>query len=913
MKRSVNTIFVFSFMIITFYLNVAQGQNAWLNKIDLRYRELVTAKTVSSSFTKALATSMRDGEQVYPVIIDLKENADPAKLTVDYNSYFRNFVTALATKEQLIELAKKNEVSRLNAPSMAYPTMDNARYATGTDLVYAGYLNGTSYDGANTLVVIFDTGIDYTHPDFKNESDTLKSRILDIWDQTLTPVGAETHPTGFNYGVEYTQANINDEIDGNPAGFIRERDISGHGTHVAGIAAGNGRASGGKYRGVAPKANIIIVKGGDGQFSTANIIDGITYAADKATEYDMPVIVNLSLGGHYGPHDGTTDEDQAINIFSQTAGHSVVVAAGNEGSDEIHLSGNINNADKNLQLTIPSYIPQGGNGNDNLSINIWYSGVLESVVITTPSGSQSTAVPNSSSIKSYSDGKVELYHSNLQSNDMYHISIIISDDSGNAPKAGTWTITLKNASGSVNYHAWLANYEGNAQPAWVNGNNDYCIGEPGAADKAITVGAFTTKTNWLSSTGNSYYYPGTYAQFGNIAAFSSHGPTTDNRQKPEITAPGQLISSVKSKDFNPDPTYEDANTYYTYLQGTSMAAPFVSGVVALLYSINSAMTNSQTKTYLTDNASSDDFTSTSLPDYVWGYGKLNVLTSVADLLNISDKNFGFISNIQATSGNYYFSFPSGNGVRIGFGTKFSPADNYSGIISGVSLYLFQSDGIKAVIGNPDIAITLNRPDKNGDPLFTAEKTYVISANTLTPGAFNTIDLSDQGWNLANGPFFIGIKIQQNSPTDSIRAFSDDGTINTGSSYIIKNDNSWQATTDYFGSSSAAFNFYITSTIVTVTDINDKTIGQPFVYKLNQNYPNPFNPVTTISFTMPKTEKVNLTVYNSIGQKVAVLINNQLNQGLHLIDWYAGQLASGIYFYKLQVGPFSQTKKMLLLK
>lgn len=907
------SIYLIGYIFITFYYSVASDPNSWLNKIDLRYRVLVTNETVSSSLTNVLGKAIRDGEQVYPVIIDLNENADPKELAVDYNSYYKNFVTALITKDQLIELAKKNEVNRLNVPSIAYPTMDNARYATGTDLVQAGYLNSSSYDGENTIVVIFDTGIDYTHPDFKNESDTLKSRILDIWDQTLTPIGAENHPDGFNYGVEYTQGDINDEIDGSPEAYIRERDIKGHGTHVAGIAAGNGRASSGKYRGVAPKANIIVIKGGNENFLSTNIIDGITYAANKAVEYEMPVIVNLSLGGHYGSHDGTSDEEQAINSFSQTTGHSVVVAAGNEGSDAIHLSGEINSADKSMQLTIPPYTEQGGTGNDNVNINIWYKGVIESINLTTPSGSQSSTIPNSSSIQSYPDGKVELYHSSLLSNGMYHLAINISDDSGNAPKSGTWTITFKNASGIVDYHAWLSNYQGNLTPGWVDGNDDYSIGEPGTADKAITVGAFTTKTNWLTASGTSYYYPGSYAQIGNIAIFSSHGPTTDNRQKPEITAPGQLISSTKSRDYSPDASNEDPNSYYTYFQGTSMATPFVSGTVALLYSIDPTLSTSEIKTYLNDNASIDNFISSSLPDNIWGYGKLNVLNSIADLLNINDKDFGFISNIQATPSNYYFSFPSDNGIRIGFGTKFTPVNNHTGIISGISLYIFQSNGIDAVVGTPDIAISLHRLNESGGPLITAEKTYIISANTLTPGTFNTIDLSDQGWYLTKNPFFIGIKLQQNSPTDSIRTFSDDGTIDNETSYIIKNDNSWQATTDYFGSPSAAYNFYITTTIVTITDIIDKTIEEPLVYKLNQNYPNPFNPATTISFTMPKTEQVSLKIYNSVGQKVAVLINSQLKQGNHSVDWYAGNLASGIYFYKLQIGKFNQTKKMLLLK
>jgi len=112
--------------------------------------------------------------------------------------------------------------------------------------VHGGLLIGTPYKGEGAIVLVHDSGIDWKHKDFRQSGDTTKSRILYIWDQTLTPVAGESSPAA-GYGVEYTKAQIENELDGTPAGFVREKDINyyGHGTHVAATAAGNGATLGG--------------------------------------------------------------------------------------------------------------------------------------------------------------------------------------------------------------------------------------------------------------------------------------------------------------------------------------------------------------------------------------------------------------------------------------------------------------------------------------------------------------------------------------------------------------------------------------------------------------------------------------------------------------------------------------------
>ena len=170
------------------------------------------------------------------------------------------------------------------------------------DSIHLAKINNTSYKGKNVVVGVFDTGIDFKHLDFCSDVDPTKTRILSIWDQ----FGTGTPPAGFNYGVEYSQTQINNEIDGTPANVVKAIDDNGHGTHVASTAAGDGSSySITKYIGVAPEADLIIVDGGNDGFASTNVIDGMNYIKNKSVALGKPFAINLSLGGHWGAHDGT--------------------------------------------------------------------------------------------------------------------------------------------------------------------------------------------------------------------------------------------------------------------------------------------------------------------------------------------------------------------------------------------------------------------------------------------------------------------------------------------------------------------------------------------------------------------------------------------------------------------------------
>jgi subtilisin family serine protease len=201
------------------------------------------------------------------------------------------------------------------------------------------------------LVGIVDSGIDYTHPDFRNTDGT--SRIAWLWDQTISPEKLSEEaipaqpPKGYVIGAEYDNAKINEALseDSQSAIYRRlpSRDLSGHGTHVAGIAAGNGRASDGDYAGVAPKSTLIVVKLAspeeDSFPSTSELLQAVNYCVSKALSMRMPLALNLSFGNTYGSHAGTSLVERFFDDISNYWKTSIVIGMGNEGAAAGHTSG----------------------------------------------------------------------------------------------------------------------------------------------------------------------------------------------------------------------------------------------------------------------------------------------------------------------------------------------------------------------------------------------------------------------------------------------------------------------------------------------------------------------------------------------------------------------------------------------
>lgn len=158
--------------------------------------------------------------------------------------------------------------------------------------------------GEGILVGVVDSGVDYFHPDFRNEDGS--SRILKLWDQSIPG----NPPEGYIRGTEYMKDEIDEALAlGETEGrrLVPSRDFSRHGTAVLGIAAGNGRASGGVNRGIAYKSDLLVVKMGNARENsfprTTDLMEGIDYLVRQATQMGKPIAVNISFGNNYGSHE----------------------------------------------------------------------------------------------------------------------------------------------------------------------------------------------------------------------------------------------------------------------------------------------------------------------------------------------------------------------------------------------------------------------------------------------------------------------------------------------------------------------------------------------------------------------------------------------------------------------------------
>jgi len=501
--------------------------------------------------------------------------------------------------------------------------------------------------GHGVIIGIYDTGLDLAHGDFQDAAG--RTRLLGLWDQTATGTGVSP-PEPFTYGAYCPPASLED-------GICSQRDLNGHGTHVAGTAAGNGLdvGTGGtarRYAGVAPAADLLIVKGGDGTFAFDRIVDGVRWLFAEAERLGRPIVVNLSLGATAGPHDGTTLFEQALDSLVGP-GRVLVVSAGNEGSNgntvpllppayrhatAVPVAG----ATRDFVIEVPAYTPSPGTCNDVLGVELWHEAEDHlDVTVRRPDGSSVTAAHGQVELEDASAGRIHIDNASggpNPENQDHQVWIQLSDcGTSGPPAAGSWTVSVRAtmAASGMPYHLWITQTEVAAHGV-AGFDNAYVIRTPGTARRAVTVGAFVSRHCWPTAT--TTLCNAQREELGDIAWLSSGGPTRDGRLKPEIAAPGRMVISARSRDgaFIASRTAPDG--VHWALDGTSMAAPHVSGAVALLLQRKPDLTPEDVKAILARTAARDAFTSRSYtgeppgtPNNQWGYGKLDVRAALEDL------------------------------------------------------------------------------------------------------------------------------------------------------------------------------------------------------------------------------------------------------------------------------------------
>lgn len=595
--------------------------------------------------------------------------SDLEAMGIEVRTQAQDVFTIIGTRDQLKDLVKRPSCRRLRTPRMLFPTVEDASAQGEIEAVHAPRAaNPNGFRGNGVLMGIIDSPLDVTHHGFLDPTvpGNHDSRVLYCWAQsTHTEVAGNTVPqpnppgltpqqfsaaaipgnprpnfAGLNYGRIYTNDAINTALGlANPYGTGNNQIcceptvIDEHGTHCTGIAAGSGHVTNWTtnpdHVGAAPEATIIHVRlerltqGAidlDGTFEDA-LLDGINFCLEAAQFHNMPIVISVSQGSNWGPHNGSSDFDLArdnlINSFNK---RTIVWSAGNDNDTDGYRQGTValGNGTDNFTLTARRNAP--------MWLDVWYTGPELDYRISRGAGNSGWRTTGQDYAGVISGQDIEAERDIEASGGLRGIRIYFED----ASFGNQYTIELRNphASQVVNYHAWSG-----LQGWWADlsgpTQHERTLSDTGCGKSILTVGA-TGKV-----------LPPNPASGDLITGYSGAGPTIDGRIKPEIVAVGGT-GAVEIRS-----TASNQNNGYTDMSGTSMATPLVAGAVAcLLEEYNSAppiglgleLNQDTVKALLTQYANRLNLNlDPSQPGYVaeernrYGYGRLRMIGPIDHL------------------------------------------------------------------------------------------------------------------------------------------------------------------------------------------------------------------------------------------------------------------------------------------
>ena len=560
----------------------------------------------------------------------------------------RDFSLVEMPVDDVEAFSMRPEVVSMSFGRVASTTMDVARKAGAVDLVHSGFGLGANpsearaYKGAGVVAAIYDSGFDPGHVNWYDGAQT-RNRLKYFYRN----VGG---------AAEYR--------DGEAAKAYTDKPEATHATHVAGIMAGGYNGKGTYYGsananmrkiplyGVAPEADIAV---GAGSLVTSEIVGGVKKLVDYASKQGKPVVVNLSLGSNDGPHDGSDIEVRALDQIVEETGAIICMASGNDCAYNCHASKIISDESGSMLLLFDgdkasSYVDVWSSSPDPITVSL--------VVVEAGTGRVVAALPSKPGetvlVGSGTDEASELFKSNFGGRIQFGSRLSGENKRYNVFAGIVGQIAPKKDN---LYHVGLMVEAGSGArvDAYSTSMSQFAVSSLGVVDKpdangsvsslacgknTICVGSFTSRVEWVNLEGQKYQYTGKDL-LNRGSYFSSWGELADGRKLPHITAPGMGINSSYSSYFvegglsvaatlvATKTTDDDKTHYWALEQGTSMACPYVAGVIALWLEADPDLTAERARDILMSTATKDEYVTAAT---AWGAGKVNAYGGIKEVL-----------------------------------------------------------------------------------------------------------------------------------------------------------------------------------------------------------------------------------------------------------------------------------------
>jgi subtilisin family serine protease len=562
-------------------------------------------KTLDFKLRYLLRKESEDAETPVRIVIEFNGDLSAvSKLGFRSVTTIGDISTGTIPLNQLRQLGEHPNIVSVEGPSSLKDETDGNLAAINL-VSPTTMLRRVSGLGRGALIGFIDSSFDLTHPCFCDAAG--QTRIVAAWDQINLSNTPGVAPEGLGYGVEYRRELINIHLSERLSLVVKNHPAAGsHGTQVAGVAAGR-CAPDSDYQGVAPEAELVFVayRNDTPIGGSAFVIDAIEYVLRQARASGKPAVVNLSQGDNLGAHDGSSLLEKAIDLYAEREGIIVVNSAGNERGGQRHARGRVTRgADYYLPF---EFKEAAGRVVDGDTIDLWYYPEDRfALALKDPDGLQSELIPpGAEKFISFGDGATAYISSEIENPGNGHNRISIIFEKGAGWRPGRWELILRGCQVTRgDFDAWADRPNAITLISFANHTDDCTVTIPGTARNIITASGFMT-TNECG------------LREGALAPLTSLGPTRDVRLKPDVAAPGFSVMAPT--------TWRAASRgagAYVAVSGTSVAAPCVTGVVALLLAHEPSLTAARVRQALLSTARADCFTG-NVPNQRWGFGKLD--------------------------------------------------------------------------------------------------------------------------------------------------------------------------------------------------------------------------------------------------------------------------------------------------